>query len=162
MTAQTDNAVLKSISVGAGVERALNAFTADIDGWWPRDHHICTGTPKQVTSTVASAVAATPSSQTVRNAIGGRVILWEPPYRLILAWLIDGNWHYDPDQSRTSEVEVCFTSQADGTTRVDLEHRHFERMGEGGNNMRMMVEAPGGWPDILRLYAAYVEKGESK
>jgi uncharacterized protein YndB with AHSA1/START domain len=68
----------------------------------------------------------------------------------------------EPDPSRASEVEIRFTPQPDGTTRVDLEHRNFARMGESGTNMRMMVDTPTGWSGLLRLYAGYVEKGEAQ
>lgn len=163
MTPQTDiAAVRKSISVRAGVERAFRAFTADIDSWWPRDHHIGTGTPKQ--GYIQGHVGGRCYTEFADGSEcdWGRVLVWEPPSRLVLGWLINANWQYDPDLSRTSEVEVRFTPQADGSTRVDLEHRHFERMGEGGKNMRMMVDAPGGWGDLLHLYAAYVEKREAR
>jgi hypothetical protein len=90
------------------------------------------------------------------------VLIWEPPQRFVMAWLINANWKHEPDVSRASEVEVRFTAQADGTTRVDLEHRNFERMGESGNNMRMMVDQPGGWGGILQTYGDYVAKGEGQ
>ena len=93
----------------------------------------------------------------------GKVLIWEPPGRFVMAWLINGNWKCDPDLSKASEVEVRFTRQPDGTTRVDLEHRNFERMGESGMNMRMVVDsAPSGWGGLLQLYAAYVQKGEGE
>src|ERR1035438_6613319 len=40
MTTHTDTAVRRSISVRAAVERAFQAFTAGMEGWWPHDHHI--------------------------------------------------------------------------------------------------------------------------
>lgn len=160
MTAQTDTSVRKSISVRAGAERAFRAFTADIDSWWPRGHHIGTGTPKKGYIQGHLGGRCYTEYTDGSESDWGRVTVWEPPHRLVLAWLIDADWHYNPDLSRTSEVEIRFTAQPDGTTRVDLEHRNFERMGEGGSNMRMAVDAPGGWNGILQLYADYIEKGE--
>lgn len=162
MTPQTDTAVRKSISVRASAERAFRAFTADIDSWWPRTHHIGTGTPKQ--GYIEGRVGGRCYTEFTDGSEcdWGSVLVWEPPQRLVFAWLINANWQYDPDLSKTSEVEVRFTSQSDGTTRIDLEHRNFERMGESGKNMRMMVDSPGGWGDLLQLYAAYVEKGAAQ
>jgi hypothetical protein len=42
--------------------------------------------------------------------------------------------------------------EADDRTRVEIDHRNFERMGpEPGEMMRKAVD--GGWPGILDLYA---------
>ncbi len=36
----TDTAVRKAITVAVPQEKAFSAFTAGINRWWPRDHHI--------------------------------------------------------------------------------------------------------------------------
>jgi uncharacterized protein YndB with AHSA1/START domain len=162
MTAQPDTAVRKSISVRAGVERAFQAFTAEIDSWWPRSHHIGAAPMKRGVIEGRAGGRCYSEHTDGSESDWGRVILWEPPRRFVMAWLINANWQHEPDVSRTSEVEIRFTAQADGTTRVDLEHRNFERMGESGNNMRMMVDAPGGWGGILQLYGDHVGKGDGQ
>ena len=49
----------------------------------------------------------------------------------------------DKKQDPWTEDEVTFVAEGDGT-RVQLEHRHFERLGkDGGEKMRRDVE--GGW-----------------
>lgn len=162
MTPHTDTAVRKSISVRAGVERAFQAFTAGLDGWWPRDHHI--GSAPMRKGAIEGRVGGRCYTEHVDGTESdwGRVLIWEPPQRFVMAWLINANWKHDADLSKTTEVEVRFTPQPDGTTRVDLEHRNFERMGESGNNMRMMVDSPSGWNGLLSLYAECVEKGEGQ
>jgi hypothetical protein len=56
-------------------------------------------------------------------------------------------------------VEVRFTAEPGGRTRVDLEHRNFERMGAaGGEKMRKDVD--GGWPHLLDLYAKDASRQE--
>ena len=75
----------------------------------------------------------------------GQIIAWEPPHRLVLAWQITHEWGYEPDLAKSSEVEIRFAPLPDGSTRVDLEHRHFERMGPSGQTMKTAVEAPSGW-----------------
>jgi uncharacterized protein YndB with AHSA1/START domain len=75
----------------------------------------------------------------------------------VIAWLISGNWQFEPDATKASEVEIRFTPEAGGRTRVDLEHRHFERMTSGGPEMRAGVSAEGGWGTLLKAFAARVE-----
>jgi Activator of Hsp90 ATPase homolog 1-like protein len=162
MTAQTDSAVRRSISVQAGVERAFQAFTAGIDHWWPREHHV--GNAPLRKNVIEGRVGGRcfGEHEDGSESDWGRVLVWEPPRRFVLAWMINPNWKFEPDLSRTSEVEVVFSSQTDGTTRVDLEHRNFESMGEAWNNMRMAVDAQGGWGTLLQLYAGFVEKEDVK
>ena len=51
----------------------------------------------------------------------------------------------------SSEVEVRFIADGPNATRVELEHRNFERMGaEPGEKMRTDVE--GGWPGMLEHF----------
>jgi hypothetical protein len=81
----------------------------------------------------------------------GKVAVWEPPRRVVLIWQLTPVFAYDPDL--ITEVEVLFTPDGDGT-RVDLEHRNLERMGEKADAMRETISGPGGWPSLLALYAA--------
>ena len=54
---------------------------------------------------------------------------------------------------------MTFRPEGPGRTRVALEHRNFEVMGqEGGEKMRGDVS--GGWPTILELFKTEVEKPE--
>jgi uncharacterized protein YndB with AHSA1/START domain len=88
----------------------------------------------------------------------GQVLVWEPPQRLVLAWQITHEWGYQPDLAQSSEVEVRFSPEPDGQTRVDLEHRHLERHGAGGAAMRTAVDSPNGWGGLLDLFKQAVEK----
>jgi len=82
----------------------------------------------------------------------GRVLTWDPPHRLVIAWQITHEWGYQPDLAQSSEVEVRFTP-VDGGTRVDLEHRHLERHGAGAATMRTAIDSPGGWSGLLQMFA---------
>jgi uncharacterized protein YndB with AHSA1/START domain len=145
MTTTDQTAVRKSITVKAPVEHAFRVYTEGNDTWWPRTHHI-------------GKVAMTKSTIDGSECDWGKVLVWDPPRRFVMAWLINANWQYEPDISKTSEVEVIFTPEADGSTRVDLEHRHFERMGEAGEKMRAGVDGPGAWGDMLVLFQKRAEE----
>jgi len=76
------------------------------------------------------------------------------------AWQIKPTWEYEPDLVKSSEVEIRFTPEPDGSTRIDLEHRNFQRHGAGGDAIRTAVGGEGGWGGLLELFAAQVEKEE--
>jgi uncharacterized protein YndB with AHSA1/START domain len=154
----SDVPVRKSITVKAGAERAFQVFTQGVDSWWPRTHHI--GKSPMKKAIIEGRVGGRCYSEQVdgTDCDWGKVLAWDPPRRLVLAWQITHEWGYEPDLAKSSEVEVIFTPLADGSTRVDLEHRYFARHGAGAAAMRTAVGAPGGWGSLLELYTAEVEK----
>ena len=83
----------------------------------------------------------------------GRVLLWQPPRRLVFTWQIGPTRVPEPDPERSSEVEVTFHPE-EGGTRVELEHRHVSRHGEGGDAYRAAMGSPEGWSLILERYSA--------
>jgi len=150
--------VRKTISVKVPAERAFEVFTAGFDTWWPRSHHI--GKSPMRTAIVEGKAGGRCYSQQEdgTDCDWGRVLVWEPPTRVVLAWQITPDWQYQPDIAKSSEVEITFTPEAGGTTRVDLEHRHFERHGSGAAAMKAGVDSPNGWGGLLRQYAEVAEK----
>jgi uncharacterized protein YndB with AHSA1/START domain len=83
----------------------------------------------------------------------GKVLVWEPPGRLVLGWQLNSVFTYDPDL--LTEVEVTFSPQGDGT-RVTLEHRDLERFGADAE--KLAGQLGGGWPGFLDQYATYVSQ----
>jgi hypothetical protein len=53
---------------------------------------------------------------------------------------------------------VRFSPEGAGSTRVELEHRNFERMGEAGGE-KMRNDVNNGWPTLMELFAKEVSKG---
>jgi hypothetical protein len=76
-----------------------------------------------------------------------------------MAWQITPDWQYQPELARSSEVEVRFTPIPGGLTRVDLEHRHFERHGTGAETVKAAVDSPQGWGDLLQLFTETASSG---
>ncbi len=154
MTPAMDNSIRKSITVKAGAERAFRVFTDGIDTWWPRTHHIGSSPMKK------TILEGRPGGRCYSEQVDGsecdwgKVLDWDPPRRFVMAWQITPMWKFEPDLAKSSEVEVTFTAQRDGSTKVDLEHRHFERHGEGWEQMKMQIGSPGGWGGIMEMFAA--------
>jgi uncharacterized protein YndB with AHSA1/START domain len=81
----------------------------------------------------------------------GKVLAWELPSRLLLAWQISCEWGFDPDL--LTEVELSFTQAEGGGTLVRLEHRNLERFGTDA--VRHVERLNGGWPTRLGDFATY-------
>ncbi len=153
--------VRKSVVVQADAARAFEIFTQGLDRWWPRklpaDPRAAQGgSPSPVKESLIEPFVGgrwLSRCEDGYEATIGHVLVWEPGRRVVFSWDFDAQWR--PDASAGSEVEVSFVAEGPDTTRVELEHRHFERMGQaGGEKMRKDVE--GGWPTRLDMYAKAV------
>ena len=65
-----------------------------------------------------------------------RVLVYEPPHRVVFSWDISPQWQIETDPDNTSEVEVRFIAEAPDRTRVELEHRNLDRHGPGWEAVR--------------------------
>ena len=152
-----DEPVRRSITVKASMEHAFHVFTEGHDTWWPRSHHIGKSPMKKAVIECRAGGRCYAEQMDGTESDWGTVLVWEPPHRMVMAWQIGPAWQYEPDLAKSSEVEVRFTPEADGTTRVDLEHRNFDRCGEGWENMRQATDSEGGWGGLLELYRAQAD-----
>lgn len=150
--------VRRAITVRATQEHAFQVFTDGIDRWWPRDHHIGKSPMKRVIVEPRAGGRCYTQQQDGTDCDWGSVLIWEPPSRLVIAWQITSDWKFETDLARSSEVELRFTPEGDGLTRVDLEHRHLERHGPGAGGMRAAVDSPNGWDGTLQRFAAEAER----
>ena len=144
--------VTRSIVVDAPVDRAFNVFTEDIGSWWPPEHHIIQSMSHMVFEPKVGGHiydVATDGNE----CHWSRVLAYEPPSRLVFTWDITTQWQIETDPAKTSEVEVRFVPMGAGRTRVELEHRHIDRHGEGWEGMRDAVGSPEGWGVGLRNFA---------
>lgn len=144
--------VRKSLLVRATPEKAFAVFTDGINRWWPKSHGIGASPIKE--SIIEPFVGGrwyTPCEDGT-EAVVGHVHVWEPAKRLVISWEISAEWKPDARVQFASEVEVRFIADGAGGTRIELEHRNFERMGAAaGEKMRSGVD--GGWPALLELFA---------
>lgn len=153
-------AVAKTVTVNAPIERAWRVFTESFNSWWPQQHHI------READLAEAVLEARPDGRWYERSVDGgecewgRVLAFEPPHRLVLSWQIDGSFQYDPDPARASEIEVTFVDLGGGQTRVDVEHRAFERHGADGQRVHDGVSGAGGWPGIMDGYAKVAEAAD--
>jgi len=143
--------VRKEIVVEAPVERAFRVFTTRPETWWPATHHIGKSELQSIVLEPHAGGRWLERGIDGSECLWGKVLSWEPPRRVVLGWQLDANWEYDPDL--LTEVEVTFTPEGSGRTRVMLEHRNLERFGADAEQVRTSIGADGGWPVILNGYA---------
>ena len=143
--------VRKSIHVNAPPERAFEVFTGGIGRWWPKSHKIGPSALERPIIEPREGGRWYELDVDGSECEIGKVATWQPPFRLVLIWQLTPEFAFDPDL--ITEVEVRFTPEAGGT-RVDLEHRYLERIGDKAAAMRETVSGPGGWPALLELFAA--------
>jgi len=148
--------VRKSVLVKAPPARAFEVFTAKMSAWWPATHTILKSSFKEAVVEPRAGGRWYHVGEDGSTCETGLVRVWSPPHRLVLVWQLDANWQYDRDLD--TEVELNFVAEGDGT-RVQLEHRHLERMGKGAETARAAVDSPGGWSGLLGAFRSAVEKG---
>ena len=147
-------AIRKTIDVKAPVDRAFAVFAAHMGEWWHKEHSIARDTT-QVDVVIEPHAGG---RWYEKGADGsehpwGRVIAYEPPHRLVLAWQLTREFVYDPDFETT--VEVRFEEITEGT-RVHFEHRDLERM--GADAVEMLEGMDGGWGMLLDLFKNEAER----
>jgi len=151
--------VRRQIVVEAPVDRAFHVFTQQFGAFKPPEHNLL----------------ATPIAETVfEPRVGGhiydrgtdgsechwaRVLVYDPPQRVVFSWDIGPTWQVETDPDRTSEVEVTFVAEGPDRTLVELEHRHLDRHGPGWEAVRDGIADDAGWPLYLDRYAALFTTG---
>jgi hypothetical protein len=145
--------VRRSVDVKVSQKRAFEVFTGSIAAWWPRSHHIGGAELKSITIEPREGGRWYETGEDGVETEWGKVLVWDPYGRLVLAWQITAEFKYDP--SLTTEVELLFTPVAERETRVDLEHRNLERFGDKAEQVRSQVGAPNGWTKVLDEYAGH-------
>jgi uncharacterized protein YndB with AHSA1/START domain len=146
--------VRKSIQVKASPAHAFEVFTAGLGRWWPRDKGIGKLPMKAAAMETRLGGRWYEIAEDGAQTPVGKIIVWDPPRRFIVTWDINSRWQ--PDTTISSEVEVTFIAEGANATRVELEHRKFEQMGqEAGESMRKHVDS--GWPGVLERFKVEAE-----
>jgi uncharacterized protein YndB with AHSA1/START domain len=135
-----------TVEVGCPPERAFELWTAHTSTWWPASH----------------TVSARPGLEVIiEPGVGGRIFErtpdgdehdwgqvtdWEPPRRL--AYL----WHLRQDRADATEVEITFSDEGDGGTRLSIVHRGWDALGARGPDQRERNQR--GWDGLLPRFRA--------
>ena len=153
-TMQTLAPVKATVVVEVPKERAFEVFTADMTSWWPATYKIGPADLKEAVLERRTGGRWYEIDSDGSQCSWGEVLAYEPYDRLVLNWQVDATWSFN--ETITTEVEVRFVEEAANRTRVELEHRNLERLGDGAPEMRKVFDSDGGWSTILGLFAQRV------
>ena len=137
--------VRKTVTVDCSVEEAFRIFTTDALSWWPVESHSIHQTVSEIVFEAREGGDVYEVSSSGERGHWATVLEWDPPNRLVLAWEVT------PSVTGT-EVEVRFLP-ADATTRVELEHRGWERIAESAEEKRESYDS--GWAHVLGKYVDF-------
>jgi uncharacterized protein YndB with AHSA1/START domain len=133
-------------AINCRADHAFTVWTTRLSSWWPPGHS-ASGDPGTVV--------------VLEPRLGGRIFermpdgtevdwgeirSWNPPHRL--AYL----WHIGRDRSDATDVELTFVDLGDGTTRLEVVHSGWERLGAAGVAWR--DANTGGWRALIPAFAA--------
>ena len=147
-------AIRKTLTVNAPIDRAFDVFATRMGEWWHKEHSLA----KETTQVDVVVEPKAGGRWYEKGADGsehqwGRVLAYEPPRRLVLAWQLNREFVYDPDFETT--VDVTF-AEKDGATLVTFKHRDLERM--GADAVETLESMDGGWGMLLDLYRNAAQK----
>jgi len=135
-----------SFVVECAPEHAFATWTARASAWWPVAHTVTAQPGLQVVFEGRPGGRIFERTPAGVEVDWGEITVWEPPHRL------EYLWHIATDRSDATEVEIRFLDQGDATTRVEIEHRGWERLGARGPGWR--DENMGGWNGVVPVYVA--------
>ena len=146
--------------VTAPAERAFEIFTAGIGRWWPRTHHI--GASDLDTLVIEPREGGRWFERGIDGVECeiGKVLISDPPSRLVLNWQLGPDFTFHP--GLITEVEVRFIAEGKNATRLELEHRDLERLGDRAEEFRQRIDSPGGWGDLLHLFSQSVSQTQKQ
>lgn len=140
------------IAVDAPIARAFSVFTDDLGRFKPPEHNLLSAPIAETVFEPRVGGHIVDRGTDGSECRWARVLVYEPPDRVVFSWDISPRWQVETDPEKTSEVEVRFTAETPGRTRVELEHRHIDRHGEAWEAVRDGVGSDGGWPLYLSRY----------
>jgi uncharacterized protein YndB with AHSA1/START domain len=149
--------IRRTLRVRAIQEKAFDVFVADMGSWWLKSHSLLASPQKDVVIEPRTGGRWYEVGEDGSEKEWGRVLGWERPERIVLAWQLNADWTYDPGFETT--VEVRFTPDGDQTV-VDFEHRDLERFGDRAAEIRGGYESgmDGGWGELLNGYQRAAEQ----
>jgi uncharacterized protein YndB with AHSA1/START domain len=148
--------IRKTLRLRTTQQKAFDTFAGAMGSWWLKTHSLVESGQKDVVIEPRVGGRWYEIGNDGSEKPWGRVLAWEAPDRLLLAWQLNAEWTYDPAFETT--VEVRFTPDGDHVI-VDFEHRDLDRFGDSAEAVRGDYDTgmDGGWGQLLANYQATAE-----
>jgi uncharacterized protein YndB with AHSA1/START domain len=146
--------IRRTVTVRIEQASAFDLFTNRMGTWWPVDSYsraVNEFEPGEV-EVAELAFQGRMGGAILERLTDGRVLpwgevaAWDPPQRVLLSW----RPHSLPEPP--TELEVTFAATDEGT-RVDIEHRGWERLSEGFRSGLYEIYERG-WVTTLQRFVA--------
>ena len=134
-----------SFEVSCSPEHAFSTWTQRATLWWPPAHTASHDPDAEIVFDPRVGGRIYERTAAGDEIDWGEITVWEPPRRLVYLW------HIATDRGSATEVEIGFVEHGD-KTRVQIEHRGWERLGERGPSWRETNQQ--GWDGVLPAYIA--------
>ena len=148
----TEGSINLELTVPVTADQAFETFVKEINSWWPKEY------------TWAGEVLDKIEIETFKNGRcfergphgfecdWGRVIVYDPPNRIVFTWQIAPDRVPEPNPEKVSEIEVLFVEKGKTETQVKFEHRNFEKHGDNAESYKQALNSSQGWHYILNNY----------
>jgi uncharacterized protein YndB with AHSA1/START domain len=139
-----------SFEVACPAAHAFDTWTERATMWWPPAHTVTHDPSTRVVFEPRIGGRIYECTSSGQEVEWGSITTWEPPRRLVY------QWHISTDHASATEVEIAFIDLGE-RTRVEIEHRGWERLGDRGTSWRETNRA--GWDGVLPKYKIACERG---
>lgn len=138
-----------AFDVACPAEHAFATWTLRIGSWWPADHTVTADPDLAVVLEPRVGGRIYERTRTGAEHDWGEITVWEPPSRL------GYRWHLRGDRADATDVEIRFLSRGPDATRIEIEHRGWERLGVDADDWRDRNQR--GWDTLLPHYLTAVQ-----
>ena len=138
-----------SFEVAVPAERAFAIWTSRFASWWPLDHTVTA--ERGLTVVLEPRLGGRLYERTANGTEydWGEITEWDPPRGFSYLW------HLRADRSDATDVELSFVPIDDSSTRIELLHSGWDRLGAGGEDWR--DRNTGGWRSLMPHYLAALD-----
>jgi uncharacterized protein YndB with AHSA1/START domain len=141
-----------AFEVSCSARHAFRVWTSQIGTWWPADHTVTGRGDLEVVLEGAIGGRIYERTPEGEEHDWGEVTVWEPPTQL------GYRWHLGRDRAEATEVEIRFVDRGTEGTRIEIEHRGWDRLGADAGPWRDRNRI--GWESVLPHVRAALEKGD--
>lgn len=134
-----------ALEVACEPAHAFRTWTSLASAWWPTEHTASHEHGAEIVFEPRVGGRIFERTAAGQEVEWGFITEWDPPRRLRY------QWHIAADPAEATDVEIVFRELEASRTRVEIEHRGWERLGDvRGRGWRNVNH--GGWDGVLPAY----------